>query len=262
MSQTVAAIEARALSFDYAGYPALENVTFRVEEGDFLAVIGPNGGGKSTLLKLLLGVLKPTAGTVLLYGRPPQKADVSVGYVPQETGHNVDFPVTVGEVVAMGLLRTRTRWRRYSKEDEKRSLSALARVGMAEFLDRRIGELSGGERQRVLIARALAGEPKILMLDEPTASIDFSGQHEIFELLAELNQTMTVVVVSHDMSMVMGYARHALYVNKTALMHEIDAHTRYQIKKQLSGENGHYCGAEFWRDLGRAITCTKACEDA
>jgi zinc transport system ATP-binding protein len=100
------------------------------------------------------------------------------------------------------------------------------------------------------------------MLDEPTASIDFSGQREIFDLLESLNEKMTVIVVSHDMSMVMGYARHAIYVHKTAVMHTIDAHTRYQIKRQLQGHEGHYCGAEFWQDMGRKIECTEECRHA
>ena len=260
MNQT--AVEIRNVTFSYDGQPVLEDISLKVETGDFLAIIGPNGGGKSTLLKLMMGILKPQKGEVLLFGKPPEKKSVVVGYVPQETGHNLDFPITVLDVVLMGVLHRRNRIRRFDTSLKEKAIAALAKVRMEEFADRRIAELSGGQRQRVLIARALCSDPQILMLDEPTASIDFSGQREIFELLETLNRSMTVVVVSHDMSMVMGYARHAVYVHKTAVMHTIDAHTRYQIKQQLQGHEGHYCGAEFWQDMGRKIECTEECKHA
>ncbi|WP_201352195.1 metal ABC transporter ATP-binding protein [Hydrogenimonas urashimensis] len=256
------AVDVRKVTFAYDGQPVVVDVSFRVEKGDFLAIIGPNGGGKSTLLKLMMGILKPQKGEILLFGKHPDEKNVVVGYVPQETGHNLDFPVTVLDVVLMGLLHKRNRLRRYDSTLIKKAEEALKKVRMSAFSDRRIAELSGGQRQRVLIARALCSDPDILMLDEPTASIDFSGQREIFELLEQLNRSMTVVVVSHDMSMVMGYAKHALYVSKSALMHTIDAHTRYQIKHQLQGHEGHYCGAEFWQDMGKKIECTKECKDA
>ena len=256
------AVDVRRLFFAYDDKEVLSDVTFRVPEGDFLAIIGPNGGGKSTLLKLMMGILEPSRGEVRLFGKPPASSDAVIGYVPQETGHNLDFPVTVLDVVLMGLLHRRNSWRRYDAAARRKAREALARVGMAGMERRRIGELSGGQRQRVLIARALASDPDILMLDEPTASIDFGGQHEIFELLEKLNESMTVIVVSHDMTMVMGYARHALYVNKTAVMHEVDAHTRYQIRKQLAGHEGHYCGADFWKDMSHSIECTEACKHA
>ncbi|WP_457596935.1 metal ABC transporter ATP-binding protein [Hydrogenimonas sp.] len=252
------AVEVSHLFFAYDGKVVLEDVSFKVPEGDFLAVIGPNGGGKSTLLKLMMGIEKPQKGEVRLFGRPPESSGVAIGYVPQETAQNSDFPVTVMDVVLMGLLRAR-RFRRFDQAQRRKALEALERVGMAPYASRRIGELSGGQRQRVLIARALVSDPKILMLDEPTASIDFVGQREIFELLARLGESMTIVVVSHDMTMVMGYAKHALYVNKTAVMHEVDAHTRYQVKRQLTGHEGHYCPADFWKDMSHSIECTEAC---
>ncbi len=256
------AVRVRNVTFSYNGDPVLENISFDVETGDFLAIIGPNGGGKSTLLKLMMGIVKPLEGDVRLFGKEPEKSDVVIGYVPQETGHNLDFPVTVFDVVLMGLLHRRNRWRRYDADSRQKAFEALGKVNMSEYADRRIAELSGGQRQRVMIARALISDPQILMLDEPTASIDFNGQREIFDLLERLNEKMTVIVVSHDMSMVMGYARHALYVHKTAVMHTIDAHTRYQIKRQLQGHEGHYCGAEFWQDMGRKIECTEECRHA
>jgi zinc transport system ATP-binding protein len=256
------AVEVRNLYFSYEHQVVLEDVSLQVEAKDFLAIIGPNGGGKSTLLKLMMGILTPDRGEVLLFGKPPHINGTVIGYVPQETGHNLEFPITVLDVVLMGALRQRDGLKRYHRRLKEKAMDALKQVKMEAFANRRIAELSGGQRQRVLIARALCSDPDILMLDEPTASIDFVGQREIFELLETLNQTMTIIVVSHDMSMVMGYAKHAVYVHKTAVMHTIDSHTRYQIKHQLQDHEGHYCGAEFWQDMGRKIECTKECKDA
>ena len=250
------------LSFSYAKQMVLEDVSFEIKKRDFLAIIGPNGGGKSTLLKLMMGILTPIKGEVLLFGKPPQKNKTIIGYVPQNTAHNLDFPITVLDVVLMGLLHKRNRLRRYDNELKQKALESLKRVKMDGFANRKIAELSGGERQRVFIARALCSNPDILMLDEPTASIDFIGQREIFELLEELNKNITVMVVSHDMGMVMGYAKHVIYVHKTVVMHTINSHTRYQIKHQLKDHKGHYCGAEFWTNLGNKIECTKECKDA
>ncbi len=255
-------IELRDVTFAYDGKKVLENISFTVPEKDFLAIIGPNGGGKSTLLKIIMGILKPQSGEVRIFGRPPSSMGPKIGYVPQETGENLDFPITIEEVVLMGLLHRRGLWRRFDTSMRAKAREALETVGMGGFGSQRIAELSGGQRQRVLIARALSGDPEILMLDEPTASIDFKGQREIFELLETLNERMTILVVSHDMSMVMGYAKRALYVHETALMHTIDPHTRYQIRRQLDGHEGHYCGADFWRDLGASIECTQACDHA
>ena len=256
------AVEVRHVTFSYDGESVLENVSLRVEMGDFLAIIGPNGGGKSTLLKLMMGILKPHSGDVLLFGKHPDENGTIIGYVPQETGHNLDFPITALDVVLMGVLHKRNRIRRFDDALREKARHALEKVRMDHASGRRIAELSGGERQRVLIARALCSDPDILMLDEPTASIDFNGQREIFDLLEELNKTMTIVVVSHDMSMVMGYAKHAAYINRSAVMHTIDSHTRYQIKQQLQGHEGHYCGAEFWQDMGKRIECTEECKHA
>ncbi len=253
------AVELDGVSFFYNGKEILHNVSISVSKGDFLAIIGPNGGGKSTLLKLMMGILKPLHGEIRLFGKTPAKSGIAIGYVPQETGHNIDFPITVMDVVLMGVIHRRNILRRYNHILKQKAAKALQRVNMYSFAERKISELSGGQRQRVLIARALCGDPDILMLDEPTASIDFRGQKEIFELLEELNEKITVIVVSHDMSMVMGFAKHAAYVNKSVIMHTIDSHTRYQIKQQLEGHNGHYCGAEFWQDVGHRIECNEEC---
>ncbi|WP_456450952.1 metal ABC transporter ATP-binding protein, partial [Hydrogenimonas sp.] len=155
------AVEVEGVTFAYDGAPVLERVSFVVEEGDFLAIIGPNGGGKSTLLKVMMGILKPKEGSVKLFGHVPDSGKIVIGYVPQETGHNLDFPVTVEDVVLMGLLHRRGAWRRFDATMRRRAAEALAQVGMAKYRDRRIAELSGGQRQRALIARALVSDPQI-----------------------------------------------------------------------------------------------------
>jgi len=176
--------------------------------------------------------------------------------------HSVSYAMAV-ERLADVEIPDRARYIRTLLLELERIHNHLLWVGIAaHFSSRRIGELSGGQRQRVLIARALVSDPKILMLDEPTASIDFLGQKEIYELLERLNERMTIILVSHDMSMVMGYAKHVLYVQRSAVMHTIDPHTRYQIRKELQAREGHYCPADFWRDMGAKIECDESCRHA
>ncbi|MFO7459128.1 MAG: ATP-binding cassette domain-containing protein, partial [Desulfatiglandales bacterium] len=169
-------VEIRNVFFSYNGHEVLQDVTLDVLQGDFIAMIGPNGGGKTTLLKLMLGLLKPTGGSVRVLGVPAQKASHHIGYVPQEIHGNRSFPITALDVVLMGKLEPGKRFTRKSRQDREEATKALERMDMAAFAGRRIDELSGGQRQRVYIARALVTQPKLLLLDEPTASIDTRGQ--------------------------------------------------------------------------------------
>ena len=207
------AVEVEGLRFAYNGETILDDVTFSVPRGEFLALLGPNGGGKTTLLKLLVGLLRPAAGTIRLLGSPLGEALSRVGYVPQDTNVNKDFPVTVEEVVLMGRLG-RGRWLGRADAKERRAAaSALERVGLADLARRRLGELSQGQRQRVLIARALATAPELLLLDEPTASVDPSAQSALYEVLTELNGEATIIVVSHDLTAVSGHVGAVACVN-------------------------------------------------
>jgi zinc transport system ATP-binding protein len=190
------------LDFANNGEAVLENVNLSVRQRDFMAIIGPNGGGKTTLLKLIVGLLAPERGTVRVDGKSAQKASSCIGYVPQVVHANRGFPITAMDVVLMGKHNPKKRWSRQSAANRQDVLAALERMEMAAYADKKIGMLSGGQRQRVFIARALVSRPKLLLLDEPAASIDTRGQADFYRLLRELNQDMTVLVVSRDLLVV------------------------------------------------------------
>lgn len=214
------AIEVKNLFYSYSGKEnALENATFEIRRNDFLAVIGPNGGGKTTLIKIILGLLKPSSGIVRVLGKSPEKNSRKIGYVPQETSINMDFPISVFDVVKMGRLQPLKGLFSFSRDDSDHAAQALEFVGMKDFMKRRIGSLSGGQRQRVFIARALVSDPEILILDEPTASVDTQGQTELYERLAELNKEKTVIVVSHDLMVISGYVKSVACVNRSVYYH-------------------------------------------
>ncbi len=217
MSQSI--IKIRDLNFSYNGQHVLRDVDLEVAAGDFMAMIGPNGGGKTTLLKLMLGLLSADRGRILILGKPPKEVSHRIGYVPQDVHINKDFPVSVLDVVLMGKLSPRRGWSRHSKNDRVSAFQALEKVEMADFYERRIGELSGGQLQRVFVARALVTEPDLLFLDEPTASIDTKGQREFYVLLKQLNQTITIIVVSHDLMVVSGYVKSVACVNQRLHYH-------------------------------------------
>jgi len=216
----LSAIEIDNVSFFYNGHPILVNVNLRVEEKDFLAIMGPNGSGKTTLLKIILGILNPARGSIRVFGKTPLEAAGLLGYVPQDTWLNKGFPISVQDVALMGRLGMTGRGRRYTSSDRDLARKVLEQVGMWDYRDRPIGKLSGGQRQRVLIARALTVEPKILLLDEPTASVDAQFQTDLYGLLKELNDTITIVIVSHDVSVLSDYINSVACLNQTLYHHE------------------------------------------
>jgi len=196
----------------YNGLLVLEDVSLSVNEGDFVGIIGPNGGGKTTLLKAILGLVKPARGHVSIMGKTPERARSKIGYVPQHNLFDRDFPLNVQDAVLMGRLGNKGLLRHYGREDLELTRQALTCVGMLSYYDQQIGKLSGGEQQRVFIARALVSRPKLLLLDEPTASVDTVMQTELFELLEKLKNDMAIIMVSHDISAV------SVYVNKIACL--------------------------------------------
>ena len=213
-------VQIENLCYVYENQPALRDVNLKVYPGDFLAIIGPNGGGKTTLVKLILGLLQPARGTVLVDGKPPGAVKSLVGYVPQYIDHNQSFPATALDVVCMGLFYPNKRsFFSRKKEKRKRALAALGQIGLAGYAERQISELSGGQRQRVLIARALVAEPELLIFDEPTASLDTRAQTEFFELMKKLNQDRTILVVCHDLLGISGYAKSVACVNRSLHYH-------------------------------------------
>lgn len=206
-------IEARNLDFAYHRQPVLRGVNLNVQSGDFMAMIGPNGGGKTTLLKLMLGLLKPNSGTIQIFGKTPQDISHRIGYVPQDIHINQNFPISALDVVLMGKLNPGRGWSRHSNQDRRAAQQALNQVGMEKYRDHRVGELSGGQKQRVFIARALVTDPDILLLDEPTAGIDTKGQNVFYALLKELNRKITIIVVSHDLMVISKYVKSVACVN-------------------------------------------------
>jgi zinc transport system ATP-binding protein len=241
-------IEIKNLSFSYNKQKILEGINLNVEERDFLAIIGPNGGGKSTLLKLILGINPIQEGSIKTFGERPQKNLSKIGYVPQNTNVNTDFPIKVIEVVLMGHIGTKRPLFGYAKEEKMCALGALAQVGMEKFANEKIGSLSGGQRQRVMIARALCAHPKILILDEPTASIDIEGQKQIYKLLQELNQNITIIVVSHDISVIMKYATKIAHVNKRLTHHHLNS------QNSLKHQCDHFCEVEMFNQFKGEIS--------
>ncbi|MDM5263492.1 ABC transporter ATP-binding protein [Sulfurovum sp. XTW-4] len=241
-------IDIKNVSFAYDKQMILENINLNVEEKDFLAIIGPNGGGKSTLLKLILGLLKPQKGSISVLGKAPSKSLTQIGYVPQNTNVNTDFPIKVIEVVMMGHVGGKKPLFGYGKEEILCAMGALTQVGMENFAQTKIGALSGGQRQRVMIARALCAHPQILILDEPTSSIDISGQKEIYELIKKLNESITILVVSHDISVILEYANKAAHVNKSLSYHDISDKTK---TFHTHGYEDHFCEVELLQMLGR-----------
>lgn len=233
------------LSYKYNKINVLEDVNLSVLNDDFLAIIGPNGGGKSTLLKLILGLIKPQNGTI-----DKKIKNERIGYVPQNTNLNTDFPITALEVVLMGHTTSKKRIFGYSKHDISCAMESLRQVGMENFSKSKIGDLSGGQRQRVFIARALCSTPKILLLDEPTASIDVKGQKEIYELLKELNKSICIVVVSHDISVLLNYAKNVAHVNKNLVYHKLE-----QMTNEVQSNDEHLCEVELLAALGKTQVC-------
>ncbi|MCJ7737196.1 MAG: ABC transporter ATP-binding protein [Anaerolineae bacterium] len=203
----------------YNGEIVLEDVNLSVTELDFVGLIGPNGGGKTTLLKVLLGLLKPARGVVRIMGTGVEQGRRHIGYVPQIVAFDQDFPVSVWDVARMGRLGTRRLLHRYTAEDDELVAEALRNVDMLHLRDHPIGGLSGGQRQRVYIARALATEPRILLLDEPLASVDPQTSTSIYELLGRLNERMTILLISHDMSAVSANVKTVGCLNRRLFYH-------------------------------------------
>jgi len=217
MAKTLIKLE--NVSFRYNTQTVLENVSLQVEKRDFLGILGPNGGGKTTLLKLVLGLLRPYSGKITLFGGEPIINRHLVCYVPQLFNFDFEFPITVREVVLMGIIGKRRFRHGYNKTEIELSDKVLNKVGMNSYAETLIGDLSGGQRQRIFIARALATAPLLLLLDEPVANIDQQWQHSIYELLHELNKEIAIVVVTHDVGIVATYIDKIACLNRTMHFH-------------------------------------------
>lgn len=215
----VPAVELEDVWFSYDRRPVLESLTLRVERGEFLGIIGPNAGGKTTLLKLVLGLLSPDRGRVRVFGDPPRAARGRVGYVPQYASFEHAFPISTLELVLMGRLGHADSLGRLGERDRAVAREALERLELEARAGERIGELSGGQLQRALIARALAVEPELLLLDEPTASVDTRVGRSVYEYLEELADEITVILVSHDIGVLSRFVGSVACLNRRLHYH-------------------------------------------
>ncbi|MCG8485489.1 MAG: ABC transporter ATP-binding protein [Clostridia bacterium] len=216
-------IEIKDLSVDYGSVCVLQNINLKVKSKEFLGIIGPNGGGKTTLLKVMLRQLKPTIGSIFI------KRDEPIGYVPQFAFFDRSFPINVLEVILMGKLPPKINlFQRYSAQDKTEAQEIMKMLGILELKNRQISQLSGGQLQKVLIARALMTDPKILLLDEPTASLDSESKKEIYKILNQLNEDKTILIVTHEMEDIFLYVDRVVYVNKTLDDYGNDPKLKYE----------------------------------
>ena len=218
-------LEFRNVSFSYGKQPAIDKATFSIEKGDFVGMIGPNGSGKTTVVKLMLGLLKPDSGSITVFGKEIAGFHdwQRVGYVPQKaTNFDQNFPASVFEVACMGRVSKAGLMRQLAQSDRDAVEKALEVAGISNLRDSRIGDLSGGQQQRVFIARALASEPDLLILDEPTVGVDQKAQHNFYLLLGQLNKKLgvTLILVSHDVGIVAKNAGKLACVNMNVTMHD------------------------------------------
>jgi zinc transport system ATP-binding protein len=235
------------VSFAYKKQPILENISLLIPRKEFACIVGPNGGGKTTLLKLILGLIKPDTGQIQVLGMSPEKARNRMGYMPQYAYLDMNFPATVLDVVLMGCLKNNIFW--FSGKDRSRAMDAIDTVGMTSFAQTGFNALSGGQKQRVLIARALCSRPDILLLDEPTANVDHETEENLFSILKALNQNMTILVVSHDLGFVSKYVKTVICVNRRLVIHPTTDVDGTMIKDIYYGDlkmvrHDHRCSEE------------------
>ncbi|MEA3296777.1 MAG: metal ABC transporter ATP-binding protein [candidate division Zixibacteria bacterium] len=219
------------VSFSYNGVTILEDVNLVVGDRDFAWIVGPNGGGKTTLLKLILGLLRPDFGKVLVFGRSTHDARVRIGYMPQQVSLDTQFPVNVMDIVLMGRLGRDGQSGFFGSADRKAASRVLELVGLYDSRKRSLAELSGGQQRRLFIARALVCEPDLLLLDEPTANLDPLVQRDLYNLLHRLNDQLTVVMVSHDPAFVSMFVKQVICVKRT-----VDVHPTGEVCGDILGE--------------------------
>lgn len=235
-------ISLNGVSFSYGAASILKDLTFSVKRGEYLGIIGPNGGGKTTLLKIMLGLLDPTGGTVELFGKDIHHFTEAyrIAYVPQRAQEvEQNFPATVEEVVRIGRIARRGVGKPFTKKDHETIKDAMRLTGIERYHATRVGLLSGGERQRVSIARALAGEPDVLILDEPTSGVDIASERSFYDLLATLNRehNLTIIFVSHDIDVVYHEAQSVLCLNHDLVCHGLSSEVlKEDVIRRLYGD--------------------------
>lgn len=221
------------VTFSYENDPVLENITFDIHENDFIGLIGPNGGGKTTILKLMLGVIKPNKGQINILGKPPNNVRHIIGYLPQYSKLDDTFPITVEQVVAMGLFTNFSFLPFISKKQKFIIYENLEKVNIKNLAKKQYGNLSGGQKQRCLLARAIISSPRILLLDEPTSSVDSNVEKDIYEFLKNMNENITIILVSHDLGFVSSYINRVFCVNKKIACHKTDDISMNEIINEI-----------------------------
>ncbi len=232
-------IEIDDLTAGYGSNIVLEDVSLRLEDRDFLAVIGPNGGGKTTLLRAILGIISPFKGDVRIFGEPVSEGLRRIGYVPQRGNFDSSFPITVYDVVLMGTRVMKGYRPRYSADSHERAAEALEIVGIEDLAQCSLSELSGGQMQRALLARAMAGRPDILLLDEPTASLDPHIKECIYDSLRRINEDLAIMIVTHDIGVVSTHVKRVACLNKNIIVHDEPLITPDML------EMGYHCPVEL-----------------
>lgn len=227
-------VSIKDVSFYYNSIPALDNVSVTIAKNDFVWIVGPNGGGKTTLLKLIIGLLKPKKGRVAVFGQNPTVVRSRLGYMPQFAELDPKFPISALDIALMGRLGNGYRFGPFRADDRESAEKALTQVGLFELRHRQFSSLSGGEQRRLLIARALACEPEILLLDEPTANLDLVVEKELFLLLQKLNERLTIILVSHEPTFVLDFVKRVICVNR-----HISEHPTSAVKSEFMGDLYH-----------------------
>lgn len=241
-------IEIKQLYAGYDGGSVLEGIDLTLEENDFLAVVGPNGGGKTTLFKCILGLLPPTSGTVSIFGEEPSQGTKSIGYVPQRGEFDTAYPIRVRDVVLMGLRLRKGIKPIYSRKYVEMAEEAMEISGVSEFSDRKISDLSGGQLQRVFLARALAPKPSILLLDEPTASLDPSMKDCVYDVLRDINHSVSIMMITHDIGSLSRDVKRVACLNRRIIVND-----KPEITREMS-ELGFHCPPEYVH-LGDGCGC-------
>ena len=228
-------IKFRDVSFSYGGPPVIQHASFEIDEKDSICVVGPNGGGKTTLLRLILGLERPDSGSIEVFGLPPKAARNRMGYMPQYLNFDPQFPISVLDVTLMGRIASGGLGP-YRKADREAAMQALEEIGMADRARSHFSGLSGGQRQRVLIARALACAPSLLLLDEPTANVDQAVEAQLLDTLQRLSKRVSILLVSHNLGFVSALVDHVLCVNRSVHVHPTTKMTGHTLAELFGGE--------------------------